>query len=347
MNITKPDPQMATQTPNQYNQTTEQMDYQQTTSIALLNSPPDVLPSNNVETGSKFICHVVPFPAIKVALEPGKFFPAFMVYTQPSPPTPDPVPGQKEGRLAKSKRKWEKSKANAKAKGGIKSKAILGLDSAMSATKNTRVEFLSRCPKEINEFDLYYPPTMDPNFIQQMFKQMLEMTQKAAKRNVAISSALLPITFVVDLFCIFWPLPGPFFPVDAVWAFASYQAMNNSNTIIKKTERGEVVISYKQDPAIMTLAQQLEVYCLERDTKSKIFQPSRKDISYPTGSLELAQAVGYDPAAPTAVLNSETGLMMSAPQLPMEDVADDVRNQLKKSAKEYYSFVKSNRKKKT
>ena len=96
---------------------------------------PDTLPapvslekqitSVNLHPASKFVCYVIPFPNLKVAVAPGRFIPCFMVYTQLAPPTPTPAPGEKEGRLAKSKRKWEKSLADAKVKGGLKSKAIL------------------------------------------------------------------------------------------------------------------------------------------------------------------------------------------------------------------------------
>jgi hypothetical protein len=79
----------------------------------------------NLPPASKFVCYIVPFPNLKVAIAPGRFTPNFMVYTQLAPPTPTPAPGEKEARLAKSKRKWEKSLADAKVKSGLKSKAIL------------------------------------------------------------------------------------------------------------------------------------------------------------------------------------------------------------------------------
>jgi len=161
-----------------------------------------------------------------------------------------------------------------------------------------------------------------------------------------ISSLLLPVTFVVDLFCIFWPLPGPFFPVDAVWAFANYQALNNSNTIMKGTEHGEIAITYQQNDSLLAVQQLLEVECIAKDSKAKIFSTTLRPNPATTDDLTLATAVGFGSSAPTAVLNHTTGLMTAAPQWPVGEVAADLRAQLKKSSKEYYSFVKKNHSKK-
>lgn len=48
-------------------------------------------------------------------------------------------------------------------------------------------------------------------------------------------------------------------------------------------------------------------------------------------------------AANVAVLDPETGVMTSAPQWTADEIAEDLNKQLKKSAKEYYKFVKKHK----
>jgi hypothetical protein len=139
--------------------------------------------------------------------------------------------------------------------------------------------------------------------------QMLEMTKKGAHKNMWISSLLLPVTFVVDLFfvcslltffCYYSPITADLvisyylvfvyrfsglyqvhfsqlsklqslflillrlfiWYYSAVWAFANYQALNNSTTILKASEQGQLSITYQQNPDLLAVQQQLEFYCL-------------------------------------------------------------------------------------
>eukprot|EP01112_Ceratiomyxa_fruticulosa_P019558 TRINITY_DN6434_c0_g1_i1.p1 TRINITY_DN6434_c0_g1~~TRINITY_DN6434_c0_g1_i1.p1 ORF type:complete len:303 (+),score=72.42 TRINITY_DN6434_c0_g1_i1:125-1033(+) len=197
--------------------------------------------------------------------------PKCFLYALPAVLPPEPAQGQKEGKVMRARRKWEKKSTKYKTKGGFRGKSFTALDKAIAATKSAPIEFLSRCPdkKHLREIILHYPASMPENELKATFDSLLVTTQKKATRNTIVTGILLPITFGVDLLLFFWPLPGPFFPVDAVAFYASVTGRSKAKYILQSYTLGTIQITFVPDPNVNLAENYLTKAVYERACKKK------------------------------------------------------------------------------
>lgn len=64
----------------------------------------------------------------------------------------------------------------------------------MSATKNTRVEFLSRTPDVLASLTIHHPSGVSTDELREQFDLLLRETSKHANQGTIIAGALLPVT---------------------------------------------------------------------------------------------------------------------------------------------------------
>ncbi|TFK53718.1 hypothetical protein OE88DRAFT_1273728 [Heliocybe sulcata] len=93
---------------------------------------------------------LIPFPKPLHATEKQLAkLPPFVLYAPLAAPLRKPEEGDKEGLAHKAQRKWQEEEREAREKGkGFKAKAVGLISKGMSATKNSRIEFLVRTPNK-------------------------------------------------------------------------------------------------------------------------------------------------------------------------------------------------------
>jgi len=104
------------------------------------------LPAANHPT----VAFLIPFPpTLRPPSKKNAKVPPFMMYAPLAAPLPPLKEGEKESYKNKAVRKWEKEQKEAHDKGtGFKAKAVGLIAKGMSATKNSRIEFLIRTPNK-------------------------------------------------------------------------------------------------------------------------------------------------------------------------------------------------------
>lgn len=182
----------------------------------------------------KLVAYLVPFPKPRLNGVPTENIPPrFLIYTPPPPPLTAPKEGEKEGKIHKIQRKWEEEVRAAKTSDaktmswkGAKSKATRGINKAMSFTKTSNLEFLTRVGGNgeesaqdkhaedahsendethktvgLEDLVLVYPSDVQssPEQMRQEFIDNLCRAQSKAQKDAIIATGLLPVSLALDV----------------------------------------------------------------------------------------------------------------------------------------------------
>ena len=232
----------------------------------------------------KLVAYLVPFPKPTIGKKkegtdaPAEIPDRFMIYTPPAPPLLAPKEGEKEDKLRKVQRKWQEEVRDAKASDakvtswkGVKSRATKGINSAMSWTTTSGLDFLNRVPthnapkdkaaarptsaspEPENDDDLYnepttkktvgleemvliYPASMpgDEQTIRAEFVSTMLRSKSAAQRDAIIATGLLPVSAAIDILAtVVWPFGG-LLEIDSVWAYSSIMGAKTARSVTKR-----------------------------------------------------------------------------------------------------------------
>lgn len=167
----------------------------------------------------------------------------YMLYMPPSPDLLKPTDkSTKERKRDKAVRRWQQEVRKAKtyngrvvSLGGIQSVSIRGAVWVLSIIKPSDVTFLSRVPrKSVKSLVLVHPEGPPAQSADDMFhnvKGELSRTKSRTKRDFWIGTALLPITFTIDLVI---PVFGGLSEVNMVWMAVNASAWMTANKIVNK-----------------------------------------------------------------------------------------------------------------
>lgn len=174
----------------------------------------------------------------------------YMLYMPPKADLLKPAEnsGTKERKRDKAVRRWQQEVRKAKtyngrvvSLGGAQSVSIRGAVWVLSVIKPADVTFLSRVPrKSVRSLVLVHPePRGGPHDAQsesaeEMFRNVkgeLSRTRSRTKRDFWIGTALLPITFTIDLVI---PVFGGLSEVNMVWMAVNASAWMTANKVVGK-----------------------------------------------------------------------------------------------------------------
>lgn len=133
------------------------------------------------------------------------------------------------------------------------------------------------------------------------FIAQITRTKKQAAKEAAISTALLPVTLVIDTFAaVIWPFGG-LFEIDAVWAYSSIKEWHTSRAIIKRLSSREsrfgrfggiepsLLLRMQQAKNLEVLERYLAECCHRRNPK--VFGSA----GVPPTETEVMKAIGWEP----------------------------------------------------
>ncbi|KKY32467.1 putative secreted [Diaporthe ampelina] len=181
----------------------------------------------------------------------------YMLYMPPAPDLLKPTEtGTKERKRDKAVRRWQQEVRKAKtfngkvvSLGGIQSMSIRGAVWVLSVIKPSDVTFLSRVPrKSVKSLILIHPEGPARQSTDDMFhnvKGELSRTKSRTKRDFWIGTALLPITFTIDLII---PVFGGLSEVNMVWMAVNASAWMTANKVITKLRPAQGGFPDHQDP---------------------------------------------------------------------------------------------------
>ncbi|KAI7778096.1 hypothetical protein LA080_002596 [Diaporthe eres] len=167
----------------------------------------------------------------------------YMLYMPPAPDLLKPADKNiKERKRDKAVRRWQQEVRKAKtyngrvvSLGGIHSASIRGAVWVLSIIKPSDVTFLSRVPrKSVKSLVLVHPEGPSTRSTDDMFhnvKGELSRTKSRTKRDFWIGTALLPITFTIDLII---PVFGGLSEVNMVWMAVNASAWMTANKVVNK-----------------------------------------------------------------------------------------------------------------
>ncbi|KAI9050949.1 hypothetical protein LZ554_005060 [Drepanopeziza brunnea f. sp. 'monogermtubi'] len=259
----------------------------------------------------RMIAYLIPLPKPKYSEKEDEMPERFLVYTPPQPHFLKPAEGVKEPKKQRGKRKLqeevqkaEKYDGKTMSWRGLHSKTTKGVVWAIRRIKTTDITFLGRIQnKEVDEIVLIYPGSVQQTVpeIHAEFIARIGRSKKRATRDAAISTALLPVTLVIDTVAVvFWPFGG-LFEVDAVWAYASIKAWNTSRVITKRlgvresrfgrfggTER-DLRLRFHEEAKVDVLRRSLADACHRADPQ--MFESA----GVPPTETEVIKAIGWVP----------------------------------------------------
>lgn len=167
----------------------------------------------------------------------------YMLYMPPAPDLLEPTDKNiKERKRDKAVRRWQQEVRKAKtyngrvvSLGGIHSASIRGAVWVLSIIKPSDVTFLSRVPrKSVKSLVLIHPEGPSTRSTDDMFhnvKGELSRTKSRTKRDFWIGTALLPMTFTIDLII---PVFGGLSEVNMVWMAVNASAWMTANKVVNK-----------------------------------------------------------------------------------------------------------------
>lgn len=261
---------------------------------------------------------------------------------------------------------------------GVKSKVTKGISHAMDLTKNSNIDFLNRIPGTekqesqpdphahdgvnedttthrtvgLEEMILIYPPSVSGTETQiraEFINSMLRSKSKA-QRDAIIASGLLPISAAIDLLAtVVWPFGG-LLEIDSVWAYSSIRGAKAARGVTKRLTSttgahgkkdnidnadgslsaadDSLRLTFRASPRVELLHRYLAARCAERDGIFRAVGPA------PT-ETEVLEAIGWAPTmSGGATKNWEDE------QWEVVEVKDDLRNVMKKGAKEWDAWCK-------
>lgn len=167
----------------------------------------------------------------------------YMLYMPPKPDLLKPADkSAKERKRDKAVRRWQQEVRKAKtyngrvvSLGGMHSVSIRGAVWVLSVIKPADVTFLSRVPrKSVKSLVLVHPETPSTQSTDEMFQNVkgeLGRTKRRTRRDFWIGTALLPITFTIDLVI---PVFGGLSEVNMVWMAVNASAWMTANRVVDK-----------------------------------------------------------------------------------------------------------------
>ena len=318
----------------------------------------------------RLVGYLVPFPkpAIK-DVDPTKIPDRFLIYTPPPPPLIAPSEGEKEAKLHKVQRKWQEEVRAAKTNQdkvaswkGFKSRVTKGIDKGMSYTSTSNVDFLGRLsggPQKdthaedgvdegdqtkktvgIEEMILVYPESLglDENHIREEFVNTMLRTKTKAQRDAVISTGLMPVAYGIDILATFvWPFGG-LGEIDTVWAYNSIRGAKTARSVTRRlnssgttgdAEKDQLHLHFTASPRIEILRKYLAADCHKTD--SKMFP----GFAVSPTETHVLEAIGWSPSQAGGQKNWEDE------HWEMNDVKDDLRMVMHKSAREWDKWCKA------
>ncbi|KDQ57394.1 hypothetical protein JAAARDRAFT_206947 [Jaapia argillacea MUCL 33604] len=277
-----------------------------------LNPPPSNLPSSTHPT----VIILIPFPpALYPSEKTKKKLPPFVLYAPLAAPFTKPLEGEKEGVVHKAQRKWQTEEREAKEKGsGFKAKAVSLISKGMSATKNSKIEFLVRTPNKskLKELRIIYPASYTSENIKEMFVDTIKKAKSGAIRNGVISTAMLPFVLTFDVLTF---ITGPF-EINAVWAASSWTGAARASAISSRITSSELPITLTPDEKLDVVAYRLHEICW-RKVSARVARP-RSVIEVPRwGEVNGGRRVEGDA---NTVEGPPVGLDEKTPQMPEPDL---------------------------
>lgn len=287
------------------------------------------LPAANHPT----VAFLIPFPpTLRPPSKKNAKVPPFMMYAPLAAPLPPLKEGEKESYKNKAVRKWEKEQKEAHDKGtGFKAKAVGLIAKGMSATKNSRIEFLIRTPnkKKLKELRFVYPRSWPAEHVRQEFTELVKSAKKGAIMNGVISTSLAPFALAFD--CLTF-IPGPF-EITAVWSASSWTGAARATGIANRVTSSELPISFIPDPQLELLRHRMHELCWQR-VKPGTINPPMFD-----GSEGAVVKRGPDLAGAALEVFREYGEDMSDVEMDRRLVAEDLERCMRKAAKEWAKAV--------
>lgn len=194
----------------------------------------------------------------------------YMLYMPPAPDLLKPTDKNiKERKRDKAVRRWQQEVRKAKtyngrvvSLGGMQSVSIRGAVWVLSIIKPSDVTFLSRVPRRsVKSLILIHPEGPPAQSTDDMFhsvKGELSRTKSRAKRDFWIGTALLPITFTIDLII---PVFGGLSEVNMVWMAVNASAWMTVNKVVNKLRPAQGVYpAYQEHDGAMMLRRSHKVY---------------------------------------------------------------------------------------
>src|SRR5215472_14136574 len=282
----------------------------------------------------KLVAYLVPFP--KPDIHDANNIPdRFLIYTPPPPPLTPPKEGAKESKMRMVQRKWQeevreakKSDAKITSWKGIRSRATKGINTAMSWTTSSNIDFLNRIhPRHqevtgstpsgdeedgvqegdttkktvgLEEMILIYPSSMpgDEATIRCEFIDSMMRSKDKAQRDAVIATGLLPVSAAIDILATFvWPFCG-LLEIDSVWLYSSVRGAKTARSVTKRLhssspddaahDNHKLKLSFTPSPRLDVLRRYLLVQCHKRDPK--VF---KSDNTPAPTETEVLQAIGW------------------------------------------------------
>lgn len=182
-----------------------------------------------------------------------------MIYTPPAPHLLKPL-GSKEGKRHKIKRVAQQQVRKAKtfegktlSLRGLHSKALRGVDRAVSAIRSTDVTFLNRVPRQqVDELVLLHPTSVlaaqTPAQTHDEFAAQLRRARSKAAKHSLLSLALFAPAVAIDTVAVVvWPFGG-LAEIDAVWAWASISGYLTARSITRRLDVSSMVTTPPPTP---------------------------------------------------------------------------------------------------
>ena len=297
------------------------------------------------------------------------------MYTPPPPPLVAPREGVKEDRIHKVQRKWQDEVRTAKTSNakvtswkGLKGRATKGIDMAMGMTKSSNLEFLNRVPGRskspspgpdthvddghpegddtkktvgLNEMVLIYPTSVPgtQDELRTEFVNTMVRSKDKAQKDAIIATGLMPVALGVDILAtMIWPFGG-LAEIDAVWGVASMRGAKTARSVTKRLhstgasgdpEKDQLHLQFVSSARINVLQKYLIEQCHQKD--GVLF----KSAGPPPSEADVLHAIGWEP--------SQTGgetRNWEDEHWETEEVKEDVRQVMRKGAKEWIKWCKA------
>lgn len=325
-------------------------------------------PEHYMRDPHKLVAYLVPLPVPQIkGVDSSVLPPRFLIWTPPPPPLVAPAEGEKEEKIHKAQRKWQQEVREAKMNNdklttwkGAKSRAMKGIDWAMSKTTSSNLDFLGKVadgnssdsehdktgtPRKtvpIEEIVLVFPASLQMTEMQmrEEFVNTMLRTKTKAQRDAVIATGLIPIAFGADMLLMFvaWPFGG-LLEVDTVWAYASFRGAKTSRSVTKRLESSSPTGDLEKDKLHLKFTPSQRTELLRRYLESECHKIDAKffpEFRTPPTESEIVEAIGWSPAHTNGAQQN-----WEDDQWQLTEVKEDIRNTMHKAAKEWDKWCKT------
>ncbi|KAH9833281.1 uncharacterized protein C8Q71DRAFT_774876 [Rhodofomes roseus] len=284
---------------------------------------------------------LIPFPTLlRPPSKKDAKVPPFLMYAPLAAPLPPPKEGEKQSWKDKAVRKWQKEETEAREKKtGFKAKAVGLISKGMSATKNSRIEFLIRTPnkKKLKELRFLYPKSWPAENVRQEFTELVKAAKKGAIMNGVISTCLAPFALAFDTLTF---IPGPF-EITAVWSASSWTGAARATGIANRVTSSSLPINFAPVPELDVLRTRMHEMCWAVAPRGAIPPPGQGTGGAPLVAGEHVAGIKRGPELAGAALEvfRAHGEDMSDLQTDRTIVAEDLERCMKKAVKEWVKAI--------